>query len=107
MESLIRSPLTDPPFAFKKKLFWENKQRKKASSAPGYNNPYLSALDVAVVVLVVPERKHCWYEDDLMYLPTWPTDVTRRCRPRPRPRRDCCSAWRLRHLLRAENATAI
>ena len=59
--------------------------------------------DVVVVVLVVHERQHCWYEDDLMYLPTWPSDVTRRCRPRPRPRRDCCSAWRLRHLLRAEN----
>jgi hypothetical protein len=69
VESLTRSPLTDPPFAFKKKLFWENKQRKKASSAPGYINPYLSALDVVVVVLVVHERQNCWYEDGLMYLP--------------------------------------
>jgi hypothetical protein len=66
-------------------------------------NPYLSASDVVVVVLVVHELQHFWYEDDLMYLPTFPADATRRCRPRPRPRRDCCSAWRLRHLLRAEN----
>jgi hypothetical protein len=62
----------------------------------------LSALDVVVVVLVVHRRQHCWYEDGSMYLPTWPADVTRRCRPRPRPRRDCCSACPLRHLLRAE-----
>jgi hypothetical protein len=72
----------------KKKLFWKKKQRKKACSASGYINPYLPAFDVAAVVLLVHE---------------WPADVTRRCRPRPRPRRDSCSAWRLRHLLRAEN----